>query len=560
MQGVFKRKTVGILAAVGAVALFAGGGALGFALNSDEPTETVKRIYVPSNGQLPANESAGGGSNPAVSYPVIGPRINGDDEQSAADGGMAGRLSYPGPGNYGLCPVPIGDVATGSIVDITNSGFVMNLLGEGFELRGINIRSEGECGPNGEEPTTGFMVVDTNWVHTASGYDVYLSQRVSPDEQANVRYGESANFWADGYIYSVNVSNWVMYPMERSATDIAPPPAIDDPQVQAILDAAIGQLVPQIGAQCFFTLEKGSWGDLAGLGIGDPRPAMPSGYSESHSNIDRFVSPSADCPGADLEPTLQSGVYAGFTDESGGWIDISAWPQYENVTWPGYIDDSGASWSNGQWSYNVYGYGNNGGLGRTAIEAIARAMDPNFDDACFIQTNALTDPASVGLGTVTAPDGYTITNTRHTVTDAPSNCAVDVEGYPHYNLNWTVDNGDNTYDVNANHYPMPEGGVGGEEHGYISDWGMSWGTEGSYYSISAVSRGVTGVADREAMIAIAQSLDPSLDVSTLQEEKGGGMPRPLPVEPDGGIGDGAVAPDSSSSSSGATEPATAESN
>ena len=553
MQSVFKRKTVGILAAVGAVALFAGGGALGYALNTDNSTETVKRIYVPANGQLPGNETSGG-ANPAVSYPVIGPKINSGAEM-AADSDMVGRIGYPGPGYYGLCTVPLGNVASGSIVDITNSGFVMNLLGEGFELRGINIRSEGECGPNGEPPTTGFMVVDTNWVHTASGYDVYLSQRVSPDAQANVRYAESANFWADDYLYTVNVSNWIAYPMmERSGVDIYPPPAVDDPQVQAILDAAIGQLVPQIGVQCFFTLEKGSWGDLSGLGIGDPRPALPSGYTENHSNIDRFVAPAADCPGSDLEPTLSSGVYAGFSDNAGGWIDISVWPQYENVTWPGYIDESGASWSNGQWSYNVYGYGNNGGLGRATIEAIARAMDPNFNDACFIQTNELTDPASVGLGTVTAPDGYTITNTRHTATDVPSNCDVDVEGYPNYNLNWTVENGDNTYEVNANHYPAAEGGFGGEKSGYISDWGMSWGTEGAYYSIWADSRGVTGTPDREAMVAIAQSLDPSLDVSTLQEEQGGGMPRPLPVEPDGGIGDGAGSPDSSGSSEGRTTP------
>lgn len=560
MQGVFKRKTVGILAAVGALTLFAGGGALGYALSNDGNTETIKRIYVPSNGQT-MNESGGGG-NPAVSYPVIGPKINTDGDL-AADSEMAGRVGIPGPDYYGLCPVPIGNVASGSIVDITSSGFVMNLLGEGFELRGINIRSEGECGPNGEPPITGFVVVDTNWVHTASGYDVYLSQRVSPDAQANVRYAESANFWADGYLYSLNVSNWIMYPMERSATDIAPPPAIDDPQVQAILDAGIGQLVPQIGAQCFFKLEKGAWEDLAALGIGDPRPAIPSGFTENHSNIDRFVAPPADCPGADLEPPVNSGFYAGFGDDAGGWLDISAWPQYENVTWPGYIDENGASWSNGDWSYNVYGNRNGVGLGREAIEAIARAMDPNFNDACFIQSNELADPTSVGLGTVTPPDGYTVTNTRHTVTDAPDNCDVDVEGYPNYNLNWTVENGDNTYEVNANHYPVQDGEY--EVYGYISDWGMSWGDEGSHYNISAVSRGVSGTPDRDAMIAIAQSLDPSLDVSTLQEEKGGGLPRPLPVEPDGGIGDGAGAPDSpgstdTSGSSGAAEPATAESN
>jgi hypothetical protein len=61
--------------------------------------------------------------------------------------------------------------------------------------------------------------------------------------------------------------------------------------------------------------------------------------------------------------------------------------------------------------------------------------------------------------------------------------------------------------------------------GYISEGGISWTkADGTTYSVYGWIN--TGPMDRETLTAVAQSMDPALDVSTLDE----GMAGPMPID------------------------------
>ena len=508
------------LLGLAAVALFAGGAGLGFAVGDSGDKVALQQ---PAGIIQPPNPFAGFAGRDGAETNLAAETDAADD---VGGGGVAADYSYP---RYALCSAPIDVAASGSVIDLTNSGFVMNLLGDGYTLKGLSVRSEGECDENGQA-TSGFLTLDSSWTHVASGYEVWVAQRVSPDAQPNVRYDSSLNFWENGYYYTVYVNSYIYYPVDDAARTEPLNPA-DDPQVQAVLDDVIATLAPGIGAQCFYTQAQGTWDDLAALGIGDPRGAIPAGFVESYLNVTTFTPPADGCPVAG-DPPIAPGFNAGFTRDDGtsGWLDISAWAIGGGDVMPyGYLDSYSVSWSNGTWAFNVYGHdGTEAGLGTETLQAIARAMDPAFSPQCFVQERQL-DPselAGLGFGQPAIPDGYSLESSSLRIQELPAGCSNEDYNGPTVNLYWNITNGDNTYSVEASRYPLAEGEDRPEE-GWISDYGMNWSKpDGTYYAIWASSSGVTGIPDRDTMVAIATSLDPTLDPSTLTEGDG---PKPLPM-------------------------------
>jgi len=532
-------------AIIGVVGAFAIGAAIGYALNdSDDPSES------PAERTLAARPSTGYQS-PLDPYARAATQADSDASNGAetapAQSGGGGWAPYPGASlatdeskmiqPYGLCPAPVGNVFNGSILDLSSAGFAASLLGSGFELTSISVRAEGDCGDDGQADD-GELVLDTAWIHTDTGFTLQVSQRANADESANMLFNESAQFWNNGYQFNLYVNAYVYYPLTRESPVVDP---ATDPRVAQVRDAALAQLAPEIGVQCFFRQEAGDWGDLASLGINDPRGALPAGFTESYSSIYRIVEPDAGCAGADLDPQVSAGFNAGFQLNNGeGWLDIGAWPVYEAVTYPGYIDSYGANWSNGDWQFSVYGNKGGNPLGVETLEAIARALDPSYDSQCFIKERELAegDLAGLGFNVPVIPDGYAIEKSSLRVSDVEPGCSLDDVAAPNYYLSWTITNGDNVYEVSVSRM-APSAGVEYSNEGWISDYGINWANDNTYFSIWASSRGFTGIPDRDTMIAIAESLDPGVDVSTFTEDGG---PKPMP----------AIAEDASRSSSGSS--------
>ena len=522
-----------VLVAVGglvaAIALVFGAGyvtanALGDGDGDGDGGSGSPQVQVPVNAAVDIGSGSSGrdaittnapGAQPAGSIPA-----SMTDEQAArsgAPGGYSGYgLTYPGPGMPYACPAPLPEVLNGAVVDVSLAGFELTLLGDGYTLRNISVRAEGECDDQGQAES-GVLVVDTSWVHGETGFEVYLSQRVSEEAVANVLTPYNAQVWADGYAFSAWVNAYA-YPVKPLTDDIMPAPA-EDPRVSELLKAVMAEVAPAVPDTCYYTQRAGSWDDLASLGVGDPRPAIPGGLSEQYSDFTVFDAPPADCNVPALEGA--GGFSASFADDSQTYVSVSAYavPAGANPGF-GYLDEGNAYWSNGSFAFNVSGYGSGGPLGKDVIENIARSMDPNFSAACFITTRQL-DPselAGLGFGEPTPPEGFELGKSSLMVTEAPSgDCGdpPDGQNYPQYSLYWTMQDSDGvTIDASAYRYP----GSAPEAGGYIYEGGLYWAAaDGTQYSVSSYGPNGPSSVDRETLIAVAQSMDPSLDPSTLQE-------------------------------------------
>ena len=153
----------------------------------------------------------------------------------------------------------------------------------------------------------------------------------------------------------------------------------------------------------------------------------------------------------------------------------------------------------------------------TWLEAIARTVDPGYDQTCRLVEREFTQAelAEIGIGWPTAPDGYSLLESHTSGTEQIGPCSQDIrEGY--YNASWTFE-GEGDERLYASAWLNQFEGDGDSE-GFIGENYMNWRSDdGVYYSVESWSRS-SDDGDREAMIALAESLDPGLDVESLDDE------------------------------------------
>jgi hypothetical protein len=285
-----------------------------------------------------------------------------------------------------------------------------------------------------------------------------------------------------------------------------------------VLRAVLAALAPDVPAQCYYVQRSGTWDDLALIGVGDPRPAVPSGLAEQYSEFYVFTAPPADCDAVELEqPGSFSASWGG--DGDARYVSVGVYPAYDGWASYGYLDSGSAYWRNGAFQFNVSAYGPEGGLGRDVVEGLARALDPDFSSACFVINRELDESelAALGFQAPVAPEGFEIMSSSLTANEAPSGDCGDVpdaEFYPQYNLHWMMESSDGAViETNASRYPGSEQGPG-----YIYESGLNWSdSQGTQYSVYGWSKGGSGTIERDILVAVAQSMDPSLDPSTLEE-------------------------------------------
>lgn len=434
-----------------------------------------------------------------------------------AEDGAAARAGY----GVGIAPQPFcqGDlppVLAGSTVDLSRAGFVLTALGEGYTLRSLTVRGESDCDANGVPTGESVVVVDTAWLHEASGIEVYVSQRPAADPVANLVSPYNGQVWANGYTFTTWANAYPIRPFDSFL------PQPDEARAAEVVRETLSRLAPAVPAQCYYEQGKGTWADLASLGVGDPRPAIPAGLEEQYADFVVFTAPPASCSPVALEG--QGSFSASWGDRSGASVNVSVYPAGGSQPGYGYMDAGSAYWIANGYSYNVSAYGPSGPLGDGAVEAIARAMDPDFSAACFVRTRPLaaSELAALGFVAPAAPDGYTVAASNLQVTEAPggADCGVspDAGHYPQYSLYWTMENGDGAViEASASRYP----GATQSEPGFIYDGGLNWqDSRGTFYAVYAYGKDGSSTVGRDALIAVARSMDSNLDPSTLQE--GGG--------------------------------------
>lgn len=514
--------------AAGAAIFFASGALVARAvIDKDDGTSPASfdrsRIEQPGGNTGVTSPRFGPGAQPSS----IGVNAASPDKMAGQGGASDASFYYPG------CRAPLpASVLNNGVIDPSKAGFIPNLPGTGFSPLSLSISVYAECDENGAPKPGGELALDSSWKHDETGIEAYISQRKSEKRVASVLRDDMATFWLGGYVYSVNVNRYHILPYAEDPTRSSMPAPDGDPRATEVLRTLVAQLTgSDDNMKCFWKLEKGDWADLAGLGIGDPRPQIPGGYTLTDSYITTFTPPAAGCD-TSIVPTDGASMNANWTRNGSandyGYIGVSAWAMPEDYvdTWPGSFTQYGANWNNGKFQFGVYAKVEDG-LTLDTIRAIAKALDPSFNETCLIQERELSDAdlARLGFNTPKGPDGYSIIRSSLLANEIGDGCAKPDGWSPQYNLNWTLERGADTIEASVSRY-----GEGGDPAGgYISPNNIWWTDgQGTYYSVNAYSRGISPEVSKDDLVAVAKSLDPSFDESKLSDG-GPSLEKPLPA-------------------------------
>ena len=339
----------------------------------------------------------------------------------------------------------------------------------------------------------------------------------------NIIQQSYATFVYDGYTYNVWASNWrpVIYnggAVDDKSLPMPVKPGVD-PEAEKALEAAIAQLAPNLGSQCFWRQVQGDWSDLAALGIGDPRGALPAGFQENGLALTRFDAPAAGCTSVVPPYVDQVNAYAFFTGSNGAQFSINVnGSKGSGVASPGSIDDFNASWSNGDYYFSVYGNGD--GINRDVIRKVAQALDPKFDSVCFLDKHDLSEAevAALGIHAPALPHGFRIDQATFIGVEGTAPCGTSNDGYT---LRWMMLNMSvgGYIEAGITHGPIdPSVGIG-----TLLDTSLLWKDDaGNTYHVSSLKMEV----DRDTLIEVAKSMDPNFDESRLEKPGNGGIVPP----------------------------------
>ncbi|MFQ5381373.1 MAG: hypothetical protein ACE5EF_07100 [Dehalococcoidia bacterium] len=522
-----RRLWIGTGLVAGASALFGLGALAAVAVGGGDDDDDLDRALSadgPGVATAPEkSDGASGGVRPQVAEDHAGVSSL---SPSPAEPPWPGRSQGGGDAEFGFgrwdCPGKLDGLLAGSTLALDTETFAFRSPGPAFELSSLSIGASQPCSDS-ELDADHLVSASTSWLHAGTGIHVWLDQRPQEERTANVAYQGSLEFWDGGYRFSLSGG-----PVLSPFSDIRPP-AGDGEGIASVLEEALGQLAPELDLACFYRQAEGSWADLAAMGIGDPRPAIPSGYDESSVTVNAFRRPPDSCG----EPDFSGSAYfhAEFIGAGDSYIGIDAYSaDEEDSGYFGELYDHGASWSNGRYWFNIWEKSRSDSTSDLILD-LARALDPDFSADCFRQTRTLLpgESESIGLPAPEAP-GFKVARSDQSVTEVGSACQLPGRsGPPSYSLSWTLEGeGGSMIEVYLNRLGTEPGG---RRYGSRWDFGLEWGDgDGNSYSVYG-EPGDGGPDDlRQALETIALSLDPDLDLDALSREMAveETPPRPVP--------------------------------
>ncbi len=380
----------------------------------------------------PADATAGAPS--VAPMPADGKR--GADGGAAASGFGGGSGLDTLYGGYGGCPAPLTGVLNNGVIDAGLGGFKPSLLGGEFGLSGFGFMALQPCpGSGGTGGVT--RAFESRWLHT-SGIGLQVNQRESATPVTNTLTETQARFSANGFEYDISViwnpvfANTTGGPADAPATGGGssgsggsapgqPVPAPPTPvNTLPVIQAAVAQIAPGLPMGCFYREVRGDWADLAAMGIGDPRPAVPSGYTEAMEEIVRLVTPDAGCPSTPAPegwPASRVSVHWGNGQRMLS-ADITSVPAGTTAS-AGRFGGGYGNWTTGKLQFYLSW---DPAIGDAAARALAAALDPEFAKACVADIADMTGAqfAALGLSEPKPPQGYRLEGARQAFTTAPS--------------------------------------------------------------------------------------------------------------------------------------------
>ena len=327
---------------------------------------------------------------PVDTHSVRLPAIAADDKGGGATqpAGEA-RSGVAVPPGGASCQAALPGVVSGTTIDLAKAGLTPRFVGDGFSLVSLSINAMGSCDGSGAAQP----MLDSQWRHEATGLNVWVHQSKS-ESAPDVIQGSNATFFDGGYAFQVSVGGGVAYAVDSGSSTgggsapntepaIAPGgPTSDDPRASGVLQTVIAALAPSLSDACFAHQVTVGWEGLGSLGVGDPRAAIPAGWTEHNVAVVTYTPAAKDCGGG---PVVEGGSFsATYVQHASDGSVVAALMMHAaalgpNVdTSPGTISDYGLNWSDGHFQYSVYAKANEP-VAREVLVAIAHAMDPAFD-------------------------------------------------------------------------------------------------------------------------------------------------------------------------------------
>lgn len=537
-----RKPVIWLVAIAAGAALFASGG-------------LVTRAMMDDSDDPPASNDPTGIIEPGIGSRSNEPTPNfrpGDSLTTKGGGASADSASYPGC----RAPLPAGVVA-GGIIDLSKAGFAPAMPGSGFTAVSVSLSVQGECKSDGTA-VTGDLVLASSWTHTSSGLDAFVSQTATAKKAASVLSQYSAAFWLNGYVFNLNVNPYrIMTGVDDTRSSapastnpsgpgagssgsagspaIAPSPEADA-QAEQVLRELIAQIAPTLDQKCFWVQGAGDWAALAAVGVGDPRPAIPDGFTQTDVNVTALTPPPAGCD-TSIKPTEGFNLNANWQKNTNSsdyaYVGVSVYSTGGRDSYPGQLSEYGANWSNESFAFSVYAKSEKP-VGIDTIRAIAKALDPAFNDSCFISDRELAQSELGGLGLTAAkaPGGYKLIRSSLRANEIAASCPKPEGFQPSYGGNWSFQKGADTIEAAFNLYG---GQPSGDGSGYQSNNNFYWtNAKGVNFSVSGYSSGISPTVSKDDLVSVAKSLDPQFDLAKLKEggpEKPVDLPMPAPDKP-----------------------------
>lgn len=486
-----------------AAALFAGGAWAGSALDSEPATTATPPAGPPATtGEAP---------RPATNITTV---------MKDGSGQAGGTASAPATGRDGMgfappCSAPLDGVVGGGKLLSGLGNFPATLPDDSFQLTAVSLRAQRlNCDENGAV----VRALETSWLHRETGSAVTVTQTESSEPVANTLTPYGATFWRAGFAYTVFGGPLMTAGVKDMPVAAAPPDApVSSPaspqDASPAIAAMVQQLAPDIPERCFSRQRQGGWDDLAALGVGDPRPALPAGLELVQLNLTTWTPADPACPGPRPDPRQTGAAFNAMFARGKGedMLSISAMPAEAGPgSATGHFGQGGANWTNGRL---FFGLGWGGSISDAQARAVALALDPAFARACLVSARALTDAefAALGLRDPVAPSGYLLEAGNRTHVETTGDCASPSSGSG-FAVRWLMvsDGRGGVIEVDVTGGAQDVFGGGAP---YVDGQTLVWHDGRGYLFLVS---GFKGEIARDTLLAVARSVDPGFDESKLE--------------------------------------------
>ncbi|MGE3076427.1 MAG: hypothetical protein AB7N24_11140 [Dehalococcoidia bacterium] len=405
---------------------------------------------------------------------------------------VASRSTEGDPGestsvDLDYCSPPLPGILDDGSLSPELATFPARVLDRDFQFLGLRLGLK--CG----QEAGGLKVLQTRWRHVDSGQEIWVSQ--SEGETPVARISTLYTAFSDGG-FDFNVA---VFPSPRLE--------VSSDEQRKILLTAMAELGNQRDLKCFYENEPRDWNDLAALGIGDPRPAIPSSLSVFRLEFSMLREPDEGCPSLpriDSEPEMQ------FTAMLRDGNDLLSLHIRSTVAQepPSKFEPGTTNWSNADYAFSIVWHPEH--HSDDDIRRIARALDPSFDAVCKLESSEasvdelgkwqVNQPAFPA--TVSKPLAVQVS----TVHGSPGCSPADSGFYAHWMVESTDPVGIIEVLVRAGPQTQPYLTYYGEDSSIY--WKRADGTE-------FVVSGIKSHFERSALLAIARSIDIDFDESQL---------------------------------------------